>query len=131
MRTIRVLQLRVRVRHSISSLIILLQLLLLRNIRHSWQKITTYYVPKTYKEAVKDPRFNGAMKSEIAALEDNYTWDVTHLPQGKRAISCRWLYSNKYRADGTLERPKARLVACGNRQKKVSITKILLHRWLR
>ena len=81
-------------------------------------KITTYYVPKTYKEAVKDPRFNGAMKSEIAALEDNYTWDVTHLPQGKRAISCRWLYSNKYRADGTLERPKARLVACGNRQKE-------------
>lgn len=52
-------------------------------------KITTDYVPKTYKEAVKDPRFNGAMKSEVTALEDNHTWDVTPLPPGKRAISCR------------------------------------------
>lgn len=70
-----------------------------------------------YQEAVKDPRFNGAMKVEVTALEDNHTWDVTSLPPGKRAITCQWIYSMKYKADGTVERPKARLVACGNRQK--------------
>lgn len=80
-------------------------------------EITTDYVPKTYQEAVKDPRFNGAMKAEVTTLEENHTWDVTSLPPGKRAITCQWLYSMKYRVDGTLERPKARLVACGNRQR--------------
>ena len=80
--------------------------------------ITTDYVSKMYQEAVKDPRFNGAMKAEVTALEDNHTWDVTSLPPGKWAITCQWIYSMKYKADGTVERPKARLVACGNRQKE-------------
>lgn len=79
--------------------------------------ITSDYVPTTYKEAVLDECFNGAMKTEITTLEDNHTWDVTALPPGKKAIGCRWIYSNKYRADGSIERPKARLVAHGNRQK--------------
>ncbi|XP_056849759.1 retrovirus-related Pol polyprotein from transposon RE2 isoform X2 [Raphanus sativus] len=79
--------------------------------------ITTDYVPKNFQEAVRDPRFNGAMKTEITALEDNHTWDVTTLPPGKKAIGCGWIYTNKYNADGTVERPKARLVARGNRQK--------------
>ena len=80
--------------------------------------ITTDYIPKSYKEAVLDPRFNGAMKTEIDALEANHTWDVTTLPPGKKAVSNKWTYTIKYKADGTEERPKARLVACGNRQKE-------------
>lgn len=80
--------------------------------------ITTEVVPKTYNEAVRDPRFNGAMKTEITALETQHTWDVTDLPPGRKAIGCQWLYSNKYNADGTVERPKARLVALGNRQRE-------------
>lgn len=80
--------------------------------------LTTEYVPTTFKEAILDERFKGAMKAEVTALEDNHTWDVTTLPPGKKAITCRWLYSNKYKADGTIERPKARLVAHGNRQKE-------------
>lgn len=82
--------------------------------------ITSDYVPTSYKEAVLDERFNGAMKNEVTALEDNHTWDVTNLPPGKRAIGCGWIFSNKYKADGTIERPKARLVAHGNRQKQGS-----------
>ena len=80
--------------------------------------ITSEYVPSTFQEAILDERFKGAMKSEVTALEDNHTWDVTTLPPGKKAITCRWLYSNKYKADGTIERPKARLVAHENRQKE-------------
>ena len=79
--------------------------------------ITSDYVPTSYKEAVLGKLFNGAMKTEITALEENHTWDVTTLPPGKKAIGCQWLYSKKYRADGEIERPKARLVALGNRQK--------------
>lgn len=67
---------------------------------------------------MRDPNFNNAMKTEVTALEDQHTWDVTKLPPGKKAISCKWIFSYKYRADGTMKRPKARLVACGNRQKE-------------
>lgn len=54
------------------------------------------------------------MKIEIVALEENHTWDVTQLPPGRKAIGCQWLYSKKYNADGTIQRPKTRLVALGN-----------------
>ena len=81
-------------------------------------KITTDYIPRNYKEAVVDPRFNGAMQAEILALEANHTWEVTSLPPGKKEISNKWIYTIKYKADGAEERPKARLVACGNRQKE-------------
>lgn len=90
------------------------------NARHQafLATITTESVPTTFKEAVRDPNFNKATKTEVTALEDQHTWDVTKLPPGKKAISCKWVYSYKYRADGTVKRPKARLVACGNRQRE-------------
>lgn len=42
--------------------------------------------------------------------------EVTELPKGKKALACQWVYKYKYNADETMERPKARLVVCGNRQ---------------
>ena len=38
------------------------------------------------------------------------------LPPGKHAIGCKWVFKLKFRADGTLERYKARLVVLGNNQ---------------
>ena len=35
---------------------------------------------------------------------------------GKRTVGCRWIFTVKYRADGTLERYKVRLVAKGYTQ---------------
>lgn len=66
--------------------------------------------PQTYQEAVLDSRWVDAMKQEIRALEENDTWEVVSLPQGKVPIGCKWVYRIKYQPDGSIERFKARLV---------------------
>ncbi|CAA7028514.1 unnamed protein product [Microthlaspi erraticum] len=72
--------------------------------------------PIFFKDAVVYKKWREAMLAEIEALDLNGTWDLVELPKGKTAIGCKWVYTIKFRADGTLERYKARLVALGNRQ---------------
>ena len=36
--------------------------------------------------------------------------DLVSLPAGKQAIGCKWIYKIKHKADGSVERYKARLV---------------------
>ena len=53
------------------------------------------------------------MKEELDAMENNHTWTIEPLPNGKQPIGCRWIYKVKYNPDGTVSRYKARLVAQG------------------
>ena len=78
--------------------------------------ITAGVEPRSYKEAMRDPRWNASMSDEVVALERERTWDVTDLPRGKKALSNKWIHKIKYNADGTEERLKSRLVVCGNKQ---------------
>ena len=50
---------------------------------------------------------------EMRALEKNKTWELYTLPKGHKSVGCKWVFTIKYRADGTLDRYKARLVAKG------------------
>lgn len=53
------------------------------------------------------------MEAEMDALEKNGTWELVNLPKGKKAMGCKWVYTVKFKADGSLECYKARLVAKG------------------
>jgi hypothetical protein len=74
-------------------------------------------IPQTYKEAVNDPYYaehwKGAMHEEIISLLENGTWKEVVPPKGANLVSSKWVFTIKTRADGTIERFKARLVARG------------------
>lgn len=78
--------------------------------------LTTAIEPQSFKEAMTYDEWKETMKSEVTSLEDNHTWDLTDLPPGKKCIGSQWVFRVKFKADGTLERYKARLVALGNHQ---------------
>ena len=56
------------------------------------------------------------MDKEIAALESNRTQTFIALPFGKKPIGFKWVYKIKRKADGSIERYKAHLVAKGYTQ---------------
>ena len=54
------------------------------------------------------------MIEEIEVLQKkNKTWELVSLPRGKTIVSCKGVFTIKYKADGTVERYKARLAARG------------------
>ena len=79
-------------------------------------KIDQVQIPSSIHEALRIPEWKAATLEEIRALEKNGTWSVTSLPPGKKAVGCKWIFSVKYKADGSVERLKARLVAKGYTQ---------------
>ena len=53
------------------------------------------------------------MVEEMQALDDNSTWNLVHLPVGKKAIGCHWVIAVKVNPDGSVARLKTRLVVKG------------------
>jgi len=54
-----------------------------------------------------------AMEEEIRQLHGLGTWTLTKLPEGRKAVPCKWVYRRKKNSDGSIARYKARLVAKG------------------
>ena len=51
------------------------------------------------------------MNHEIESMRTNQVWDLVDLPSGHKAIGNKWILKIKRKADGSIERYKARLVA--------------------
>ena len=55
-------------------------------------------VPKTLVEAMSSPEalfWNKAIKSEFDSIIQNYTWYITDLPHGCKALENRWIMTQK------------------------------------
>ncbi|KAI5312161.1 hypothetical protein L3X38_041334 [Prunus dulcis] len=57
------------------------------------------------------------MNEEMRALQKNDTWELVPLPHGKKIKGCRWIYTVKLKAERSIERNKAILVAKGYTQR--------------
>ena len=57
------------------------------------------------------------MKEEMDSLLKNQTWSLVELPEGKKALTNKWVYRIKEEGEGR-QRYKARLVVKGFAQKK-------------
>ena len=77
--------------------------------------------PSCDKEAMQredKDKWEKAMQSEMDLLHKNSTWELVHLPTGKRILPCKWIYKLKVIDSASKPRYKARLVAKGFRQQE-------------
>jgi len=51
------------------------------------------------------------------SIMKNQTWELVELPKNKVPIGRKWLYKSKFKADGSIDKYKVRLVAKGYSQK--------------
>ena len=73
--------------------------------------------PSSYKEAIQHDCWKRAMHSELDAIERNKTWTLVPRPKSRKIVSTKWIFKTKYKADGSLDKHKARLVARGFTQR--------------
>ena len=72
--------------------------------------------PKSLNEAESRPDWvlwKAAMDKEIGTLEDAGTWSTVPRPANKNIIGSKWVFRLKRKADGTIDKYKAWLVARG------------------
>jgi len=77
--------------------------------------------PKTFSHALSGPKASEwvkAMKEEMESMKINQVWDLVDLPSGRRSIGNKWVLKIKRKADGLIERYKARLVVKGYTQEE-------------
>ena len=77
---------------------------------------TTADEPSSFKEAMLRPDWQATMKTEYVALLTNSTWTLVPKPVNKCIIGCKWIYKLKLKANGSVDRFKAQLVAKGFNQ---------------
>ncbi|CAL8990567.1 unnamed protein product [Prunus brigantina] len=61
----------------------------------------------------KYPINNYVSLTRLSESRKNGIWELVPLPHGKKTVGCKWIYTVKLKADGSVERYKARLVAKG------------------
>ena len=70
--------------------------------------------PKTFSQAISCKESNlwyDAMKDKMNSMASNGVWNLVELPDGAKAIGCKWVFKTKKDSLDNIERYKTRLVA--------------------
>ncbi|KAE8655186.1 Endoglucanase 20 [Hibiscus syriacus] len=60
-------------------------------------------IPTTVHEAFQSEKWTAAIHDELNALQQNGTWNLVQLPEGRSAVGCKWLFKIKRNAAGNLQ----------------------------
>ncbi|GJY48325.1 ribonuclease H-like domain-containing protein, partial [Tanacetum coccineum] len=88
------------------------------NPKYNFHVTTSYLIPKSPFQALRDPNWKQAMCDEYKAIIDNNTWVLVPRPPNVNIVRSMWLYKHKYNANGSLSGYKSRLVANGHSQQQ-------------
>eukprot|EP00253_Pinus_taeda_P007113 PITA_07113 len=85
--------------------------------------LSTDFEPTSFKEAASHDEWKEAMQKEYDTLIKNNTWKLVDPPLGTKPIGYKWVYKNKYKFDGSLDKQKARLVTKANNESYIASIK--------
>ena len=77
--------------------------------------------PETFSQAMSSKESNSwynVMKEKMNSMASNQVWDLVELPDGIKAIGCKWVFKTKKDSLDNIERHKAILVAKGFNQRE-------------
>jgi transposase InsO family protein len=77
--------------------------------------------PASFSEAFHSPdrdEWMTAMQEEMSSMDKNNVWELVDLPPGRKTIGNKWVLKVKRKADGSIDRYKARHVAKGYTQRE-------------
>ncbi|CAI5732013.1 unnamed protein product [Peronospora farinosa] len=83
-------------------------------------EVTDLSEPATFQDAVNGPdqvHWRKAINAELESLRLRGVFQAATLPKGQQAIGTKWVFKIKRKADASIEKYKARLVAQGFKQK--------------
>ena len=64
------------------------------------------------------PLWKETVNSEVESILQNHTWELVDLPPGCKPLGYKWIFKRKLKADGSIDKYKARLVVKGFRLKE-------------
>lgn len=74
--------------------------------------------PLIYHDVVKHTRWRRAINDEYESLINNGTWEMVDQPLRIKVVRNKWMFCNKYKANGTLDKHKVHLCAKDFTQKQ-------------
>jgi hypothetical protein len=69
-------------------------------------------VPTSIRSVLADPHWHHTME-EYETLLSKSTWDLVPQPPGANVVTGKWIFKHKLKADGSLDRYKARWILRG------------------
>ncbi|WVZ75412.1 hypothetical protein U9M48_023465 [Paspalum notatum var. saurae] len=86
----------------------------IRRLNRLWKLIVVLSRPPTLMVYGDREKWMFSMQEEMQSLEKNGTWDIIHLPAGKKEVCCKWIFKRKEGSSPSeATRFKVRLVAKG------------------
>ena len=77
--------------------------------------------PQSFKEAMSSPEapyWKEATNDEVESILKNHTWELVDLSPGSKPLGYKWIFKKKMKADGSIDKYKARLVIKGYKQRE-------------